>query len=170
MERKKVYARLIAGLVFVFFLLAGLQSLFSKVVITLDKSTPFTFYLKNKERKLEEVSFVLVRGKKNTFAEGKLLTKQVLCAYPKTLKKEGMSFYCCDGVCRYLHTAMKKTPKGTKLIPFNPCEGDPYTSKCEVKIPEGKYYLGTNVPDGYDSRYMGFFDEKDVLAVLTPLF
>jgi len=170
MEKKKVYARLIAGGILFFFLLTGLQSLFSKVVITLDKSTPFTFYLKNKERKLEELSFVLVRGKKNTFAEGKLLTKQVLCAYPKTLKKEGMDFYCCSGVCRHLHTAMKKTPKGTKLIPFNPCGGNPYTSKCEVKIPEGKYYLGTNVPDGYDSRYMGFFDKKDVLAVLTPIF
>lgn len=169
MDKKKICARLMVGLVSVFFLLTGLQSLFSRLVITLDKSTPFTFYWKS-EKELENDVYVLVRGKRGTFAEGKVLTKRVLCAYPQTLKKEGMDFYCCSAVCRHLHTAMKKTPKGTKLVPFNPCGGDPYTSKCEVKIPEGKYYLGTNVPDGYDSRYMGFFDKKNVLAVLTPLF
>jgi len=148
------------------------QVVSSNVVFTGDESTkPFKWFLKTK-KDAEVNDYVLVEGKESdSHTRGKLLTKKILCAYPYSLKKEGMSYYCCiNNTCRFLHTALKRSLKGTKLIPFNPCGGDPYTSECVVKIPEGHYYLGTLSPVGYDSRYLGYFEKKEIKAVLFPLF
>jgi len=157
---------------------------FSKVVITMDHSTPYHLYLKEKtDRYPEKGDYVVVKGRPKTFSEGKLLTKQILCTDTEYLKKSGMFYYCCKDAegknCELLHVAMDKTPKGTKLKLFNPCEwtngtaewanNDTY-SKCLVKIPEGQVYLGTKIPDGYDSRYMGFWDKKEIMWVVRPIF
>lgn len=182
-------------IIFVLFI-SGLSLLFwfigkvlSKIVLTMDHSTSYYVFLKESSKKEpEKGDYVIVKGKLGTFSEGKLLTKKVLCTDAEYLKKSGMFYYCCKDVegknCEFLHVAVDKTPKGTKLKLFNPCEwanetvtngtvrwanNDTY-SKCLVKIPEGYVYLGTKVPDGYDSRYMGLWDKKEIMCVVKPIF
>jgi|GEM_PF-4781128 len=148
------------------------KRLLSYVVFVNDESTePFKWFLKT-EKHAEVGDYVLVKGKESdSHTRGKLLTKKILCAYPYSLKKKGLSYYCCsEKTCRFLHKALKKTPRGTVLVPFNPCKGNSYTSECVVKIPEGYYYVGTSSPIGYDSRYLGYFEKKEIKAVLIPLF
>jgi len=159
--------------VFVLVAVVSVDRSFSRLVITTDDSTPFTFFWKS-ERQFEKGDYVMVKGKAGTLAEGKFLTKQVLCVPGEVLYKKGTSFYCCSdeslGKCEFLHVAVEKTPKGRKLFPFNPCGGDAYRSSCVVVVPGEKFYLGTGVPSGYDSRYVGFFKKDEVLTRLEPIF
>jgi len=185
-EKKKVLILTVflAGLIFYLWLI---EKAFSRLVLTLDSSTPYHVYLKESiVREPVKGDYVVVRGKKGTFAEGKLLTKQVLCTDKEYLKKSGMFYYCCEDErgekCELMHVAVDKTPKGTRLKLFNPCSlangpfgelkwaNDDIRSKCIVKIPDGHFYLGTKVPTGYDSRYQGYWKKDEILWVVRPVF
>jgi len=185
-ERRKVliFTIVLAGFVFYLWFMG---KVFSRLVLTLDSSTPYHLYLKE-EVKREPVKgdYVVVRGKTGTFAEGKLVTKRGLCTDKEYLKKSGMFYYCCKDAegkrCSLMHVAMDRTPKGKRLKLFNPCSSmevvngtsewtnDDVYSKCIVKIPEGFVYLGTSVPTGYDSRYVGFWKKDEVLWIVKPVF
>ena len=108
---------------------------------------------------------------------------------------EGM-FYCCRGFdldlkfyngdisgCVYLgKTKTYSIEHKVKLYAYNPCEDplvvetkilelkDLNAKKCIAKIPKNKYFLYTLSKDSYDSRYVGLFDESELLFKLKPIF
>lgn len=162
--------RILTFLLLVILSVSGANFLLSKLVIATDKSVkPFLFWKEKGKKIIDRGDYVLVKGK--GLGEGKLFTKKVLCKAGDRVKKVGLSYYCCveGNKCIYLHSAYLETPKGKKLTIWNPCGGDAKTSKCEVEIKEGEYYLGNSVPLGYDSRYLGLFKQEEILAVLKPI-
>ena len=160
---------LVFWIVLVFVIISLINFVLARLVWVRGESVKYFLFLREERKELKKGDYVLVKGKPGTYAEGKILTKKVMCLYPYRLKKEGLSFYCCSVLeCEYLHTAQRKSLKGKDLYIFHPCRNG--EESCIVEIPEGKYYLGTDVPIGYDSRYMGFFDRAEIISVLFPLF
>jgi hypothetical protein len=162
--------RLFLGFLFVVGIVGAVSFLFSKLVITTDKSVePFLFWKEGK-RELRKGDYVLVKGK--GLGEGKLFTKRVMCMEGDEVKRSGIFYYCCseNGSCVFMHPAFLETPKRRKLEPWNPCGGNLLTSECKVRLKEGEYYLGSFVTEGYDSRYLGPFREEEIITVLKPIF
>lgn len=152
-------------------LVIGFSSLFfSRLVITLDDSTPYKLYWKSGSS-FGKGDYVLVRAKGLAVSKGEFMTKRVLCVGGERVKRagvDGREFYCCDenGSCVFLHRAKDKTPSGKRLEVYRICEAIP----CEVRLSEDEVYLGTSHPDGYDSRYLGPFKKDEIIVKLTPLF
>ncbi len=149
----------------------GVSFLFSRIVIVTDKSVDYRIFWKEGRRSIEKGDYVIVRGK--GLGSGKILTKKVLCISGEKVLREGLFYYCCsDNKCEFLHSAVLKTPRGRELIPWDTCRTERekvLTSKCEMEIPEGYYYLGSSVREGYDSRYQGLFSEDEIIEVVRPL-
>lgn len=82
--------------------------------------------------------------------------KKVACTEGNTLTVQGFSYYC-DG--QYLGLAKEYTLDGKELDHFI----------FEGEIPEGKIFVFSNHADSYDSRYYGFVEKKDVLAIAHPM-
>ncbi len=83
--------------------------------------------------------------------------KRVACAEGDELLVRERSYFCND---RYLGQAKEYSLKGEKLTHF-PFEGT---------IPEGKLFVFSNHIDSFDSRYFGFVERDDVLAIAHPVF
>jgi type IV secretory pathway protease TraF len=73
-----------------------------------------------------------------------LLTKRYLCGAGQHLEASGKNV-TCDGV--WLHRRKEETGTGEPLEAFI----------WSGTIPEGMVYVGSKHPDGFDSRYLGFF-------------
>lgn len=174
LSRKQLIKRGVIAWFVLLFAVFSVDYLFSQLVWTRGESVKYVFFWKEKRSDVKMNDFVLVEGKKGSFSGGKKLTKKVMCMYPYRLKKEGLNFFCCDEKkCWYLHTAVKTNIRGVVLNVFDPCVEDKrnqYESSCVIEIPKDKYYLGTEVPDGYDSRYLGLFDRSEIISVLEPIF
>ena len=89
---------------------------------------------------------------KSDLCHGKcLLVKRVGCPSGSLLVKKGYDYYCDD----------KKISRGLKdktLFEYNGI------------IPDGKYFMIGDHKKSYDSKAVGFFDEKEINAILLPIF
>ncbi len=83
--------------------------------------------------------------------------KKVACAEGDTLTVEGLYYYC-NG--QYLGVAKERTIDGKLLDHFV------YSGI----IPEGQIFVFSPSKDSFDSKYYGFMEEKDVLAIAHPVF
>ncbi|MEL6277289.1 MAG: S26 family signal peptidase [Pseudomonadota bacterium] len=81
------------------------------------------------------------------------LTKHALCLPGEWLTFSGTAF-SCNGV--HLHTVKIETKKGVPLERFEWEAG---------VVPEGKAFIGSRHPDGFDSRYLGFFDLDELVRL-----
>jgi len=147
--------------------------LFSRVVFSFGRSTPYYFFLKV-EKEPELWDYVVVKTPpSDPFAKGRLITKRVSCTPGMYLRISGLDYYCCEKpkgweTCVYLGKAKTKSRKGISVKPFNPCGES--SQICEVRIPENTYFLVNDHPDSYDSRYLGFFDRNKIVSVVKPIF
>jgi type IV secretory pathway protease TraF len=80
------------------------------------------------------------------------LTKRYLCAEGQVLEATDTNVYC-DGL--WLHRRKPETGTGKPLDPFI----------WSGPVPEGAVYVGSKHPDGFDSRYLGFFGYTDLLRL-----
>ena len=92
-------------------------------------------------------------------AEGLLFVKGIACLPGQTLTVNANTreFYC-DG--HFIGKGRKTFLNGkkAKLFIYN------------GKIPEGKYFVLGDKWNSFDSRYWGFVDESEIVAVVHPLF
>jgi len=171
-----------SGTLFLRLLLAGFilvvclfvfDRLFSRVVFSFGRSTPYYFFLKV-EKEPELWDYVVVKTPpSDPFAKGRLITKRVSCTPGRYLRISGLDYYCCEKLgswetCVYLGKAKTRSKKGIPVKPFNPC-GE-FSQVCVVKVPENAYFLVNDHPDSYDSRYLGFFDRSKIVSVVKPVF
>lgn len=84
------------------------------------------------------------------------LTKLALCVPGERLTFDGTRFRCNGAV---LNAVKPATRTGIPLTPFAWEEG---------VIPEGRMFVGSPHPDGFDSRYLGLFAIDDLVR-LEPL-
>ncbi|MFN4245749.1 MAG: S26 family signal peptidase [Brevinematia bacterium] len=147
--------------------------LLGKVVVSYGKSVPHNVFLKSKEP-FRLYDYVLVKtSEKDPFTKGRILTKKITCTEGMALKVVNLDYYCCNSPdssfekCVYLGKAKLFSKKGERVTPFNPCNS---TNTCIYVIPEGAYFLSTEHPDSYDSRYLGFFGKEDIISKIVPLF
>lgn len=81
------------------------------------------------------------------------LTKYALCVEGDILTERDGAFFCNGEL---IHRTKKKTRAGTPLEPFK-WSGGP--------VPEGKIFIGSRHPDGFDSRYLGLFAVEDLIRL-----
>ena len=83
--------------------------------------------------------------------------KKVACSEGDVLSVRQKSYYCNNS---YLGQAKDYSLKGEKLRHF----------EFQGVIPKDKLFVfGTHV-DSFDSRYFGFVEKKDVIAIAHPIF
>lgn len=85
------------------------------------------------------------------------LLKRVACMEGESLKVDHHDYYCGD---KYLGRARSKTPSGRILSAFN------YNGP----VPKGKLFVIGDRDASFDSKYFGFIDHGDILAVQKPVF
>jgi type IV secretory pathway protease TraF len=85
------------------------------------------------------------------------VVKQIGCTQGMTLTSSQRHFYC-NG--KYIGTAKSFAKDGTPLKAYD----------FNGKIPAGKFFAAGACIDSYDSRYIGFVDEKKVKAIAIPIF
>ena len=78
------------------------------------------------------------------------LTKKVLCVEGDLLQFKRGAFYC-NG--EFLHRPKHISLSGAPLTAF---------LWSDAVVPQGKVYVGSPHPDGFDSRYLGLFDIDDL--------
>ncbi len=78
------------------------------------------------------------------------LTKHALCLEGDMLTARDGAFFCNGEL---IHRVKAQTRSGAPLEPFHWTKG---------KVPAGKVFIGSRHPDGFDSRYLGFFDIDDL--------
>jgi type IV secretory pathway protease TraF len=82
--------------------------------------------------------------------------KRVTCAPGSVLYVENREYFC-DG--RSIGKAKEYTSRGVKVrnFVFNDI------------IPKGNYFVMGDHPDSFDSRYFGFIENKDIMALAYPI-
>lgn len=125
----------------------------SNLVYTLTPSVPAKLLVKTPDRPVHRWDYLLVAASDPLIPEGMPLTKKALCLPGDELSFDGLNWYC-NGV--WLHRVKPATSAGTVLTPFA-WEGG--------IVPPGMIYFGSRHPHGYDSRYLGFAREADVLRL-----
>lgn len=81
-----------------------------------------------------------------------LLTKRFLCSEGQVLEATATNVFC-NGV--WLHRRKPETGTGEPLDAFI----------WSGPVPEGQVYVGSKHPDGFDSRYLGFFPYSELLRL-----
>jgi len=160
-------------LVSVFFLLSYI---FDRVVVTWGESVPYRVFLKSSALPSKGDYVALETPKNDKFAQGKIITKRVVCVGGEVLKINQLHYYCCKSKtddlheCAYLGKAKLYSKTGEPVTPFNPCG---VSSTCVVRIPNGKYFVANEHVDSYDSRYFGFVGQNStykILYTMRPFF
>lgn len=173
-KKSKIFLRVIFFVLLSIFSILLVERLLSNLVITIGKSVSYTLFLKVKDRNFVVGDYVMVKTpEEDKIAKGVYITKRVGCVGGKVLRVVGLDYYCCEAEdvgfekCKHLGRAKLKSKKGEAVKPYNPCgEGK---DVCNSLIPEYKYFLIVEHPDSYDSRYLGLFQEKDLITKLKPL-
>lgn len=85
------------------------------------------------------------------------ITKVVSCTTGDELRESNGNYFC-NG--RYIGTAKDYSLKGEKLERF----------RFRGIVPPGKLFVTGQHRDSYDSKYIGFIEEKYVKAIAYPIF
>lgn len=128
------------------------------VVYTFTDSVPATVLLKTPTVEVGKRDYLLVEVSHAYMPETiPRLTKTALCLPGEELTFDGLNFHC-DGV--WLHRVKPETSGGHPLDAFA-WEGG--------VVPEGQVYFGSDHPDGFDSRYLGFAQLDEVIRLKVLL-
>lgn len=148
-------------IIFMFILFIGGRLIPERISITITPSLRNRIYLLNRYPRKDTIKrnrFVLFTL--NTELTKNLKTKKVIkkvaCAEGDQLAVRGLYYYCNE---RYLGVAKEYTLDGKELDHF----------VYEGTIPKGKIFVYSHHIDSYDSKYYGFVEEEDVLAIAYPL-
>ena len=82
--------------------------------------------------------------------------KRVVCRGGDHLKVRQKDFFCND---QFLGKAKDLTLKGEKIVVF----------QYDGAIPTGQFFVMGTHPDSLDSRYVGFINENDIIALAYPI-
>ncbi len=132
-----------------------------RISVTITPSLKNRIYLLDRYPTKESIkanSYVLFTLESELIKDAKThnVIKKVACTEGDDLTVRGLSYYC-EG--QYMGLAKEYTLEGIELDHF----------VYEGIIPEGKIFLFSNHIDSYDSRYYGFLEKKDVLAIAHPM-
>ncbi|MCP4156552.1 MAG: hypothetical protein GY757_53050 [bacterium] len=89
---------------------------------------------------------------KDIYDKSHIITKKVSCTEGMKITTEGREIFC-NGIS--LGVAKTHSRKGVPLKNF----------RFNGKIPKGKLFISGTHKDSYDSRYWGFKDENEILAI-----
>ena len=138
-------------------LILGMRVLASNFVWTAMGSVPGKLFMLKPDEAVRKGSIILFHRDDTLMPEGVFkLTKYALCMPGEVLKRVANSFYC-DG--ELISVAKDESLTGLPLRIFEWSEGP---------IPEGFVYVGSDHPNGYDSRYFGLIrvSETTVMEAL----
>lgn len=153
----------------------------NSLVISTGESLNKTLFVKSFSKEIREGDYVTIMSDPDDpIAKGRYLTKKVFCAPGSILKIKGDDYYCNDS---FIGAAKHKTKTGEPVTPFNPCmfpsqdklnlaakkvdnEGNSY---CEIRIPDGYYFVAGTHKDSYDSRYFGLVPFSKILCKTIPI-
>lgn len=82
--------------------------------------------------------------------------KRITCSPGSVLTVENTEYFC-DG--RKLGKAKEYTSKGKRIDNF----------VFDGAIPKGSYFVMGDHPDSFDSRYFGFIENSDIMAIAYPI-
>ena len=117
------------------------------------------FLLKNSPEEVRKGDYVVFTlGQTDLRAPGRQLVKKVTCNEGEMLIERGKEYWCNGN--EYLGRAKDLSLKGERLDNF----------AYNGVIPKGFCFVSGDHKDSYDSRYWGFLDKKDVVALAYPLF
>ena len=135
-----------------------MAKVWDNVVYTFTDSVPATVLLKTPNVEVGKRDYLLVDVNHSYMPqEIPRVTKTALCLPGDKLSFDGLNFYC-EGV--WLHRVKPETKLGFPLDAFA-WEGG--------TVPEGFVYFGSDHPDGFDSRYLGFAPLADVTRLKVLL-
>lgn len=128
-------------------------ALWQQVVLTMTPSVDVRVLIKTPKLPPVVGDYVLLEAYHEYMPEGmNLLTKRYLCAEGQVIEATGTNVYC-DGV--WLHRRKPLTGTGKPLDAF----------VWSGPVPAGQVYVGSKHPDGFDSRYLGFFELSGLLRL-----
>lgn len=160
LENKKRFYTLLFGLCIVA-LVGGLIP--SRIVLSFGDSLNYKVLWKVDIEPSKGYYVSVKTSESDPFAEGRIITKEVVCVPGQKLTIVGDEYYCED---HYIGKALPTAKDGRPLTKFNPC-GKHF---CEIVVPEGHYFVAGHNPRSYDSRYIGFIPKERILCVSVPLF
>ena len=85
------------------------------------------------------------------------VVKIITCVKGDHLTVNHRNFFCNK---KYIGTAKARSRKGNPVATFN----------YDGIVPAGKLFVMGTCSDSYDSRYIGFIDQKDIERIVTPIF
>ena len=137
--------------------LACLVPLMGRIVLNGTPSVPANILWKTPSLSIGKGDYVMAPARHEYIPpQYPYLTKRALCLPGETLSFVDGSFLC-DGIL--LNTTKPETLTGAPLTPFQWRTGP---------VPEGFAFVGSDHPDGFDSRYLGLFPLEDLVR-LEPL-
>ncbi|MEM6415488.1 MAG: S26 family signal peptidase [Pseudomonadota bacterium] len=126
--------------------IAVLAPVMGRIVLNGTPSVKASIFWKTPDQAIEKGDFVMAPARHPYIPPNyPYLTKIAMCFPGDRLKFEAGRF-SCNGVP--LNQTKKETLTGAPLEPFQ---------WNDAVIPPGKVFIGSPHPDGFDSRYLGFF-------------
>ncbi|MEM4134386.1 MAG: S26 family signal peptidase [Candidatus Micrarchaeia archaeon] len=155
-------------LIFILIALPGLI-LPSKLVFSYGNSVKSVIFWKVKETPGIDRYVVVKTDSNNKYTKGRNIVKKVACmGGDYLLVTVDKDYYCIhNGQIKHIGKAKDKDKKGDDVTNFVPCEEK--DKLCRYLIPYGNYFVVGEHKDSYDSKYMGFIDEKNIITVVYPV-